>query len=133
MVALKLFFLTILTYVYVSNGNTITKPIELTGPEREAAVERLYTELHKIVLAGGPVFKVLRVNKVTNHKVSSYPSDNLRLSVDTYDVDLVVGRVIKKCIVTIAIQHILHDTTFRNWITIVCNGKLEFRNYEMNY
>ncbi|XP_051863856.1 uncharacterized protein LOC117574419 [Drosophila albomicans] len=131
MAALKLFFLTILTYVYVSNGSTITKPIELTGPEREAAVERLYTGLHKVVLAGGPVYKVLRVNKVTNHKMSSYPPVDFHLSVDTYDVDLVVGRVIKKCIVEIRNQiQFYPPTKVRTWISIVCNGKPE---YSMNY
>ncbi|XP_051863857.1 uncharacterized protein LOC117573847 isoform X2 [Drosophila albomicans] len=122
MVALKLFFLTILTYVYVSNGNTITKPIELTGPEREAAVERLYTGLHKVVLAGGPVYKVLNVRKVFNIKSSGY-------SEDIYNTGLAVGRVPKACVVKKSIDTRSPSKPI-NKIKIFCNFILEFqKNY----
>ncbi|XP_062125586.1 uncharacterized protein LOC133838482 [Drosophila sulfurigaster albostrigata] len=122
MAALKLLFLTILTYVYVSNGIMIGMPIELTGALREAAVERLYTGLHKVSIAGGPQYKVLRVNKVTNQRII------VNAPVDTYDVDLVVGRIVKQCIVRITIHY--PPTAGDNSISIICNGKLEF---EMDY
>ncbi|XP_060645415.1 uncharacterized protein LOC132784056 [Drosophila nasuta] len=122
MAALKLFFLTILTYVYVSKGIIVEEPKELTGPEREAAVEHLYTGLHKVSISGGPVYKVLRVNKVTNNSRIVYAPKYI------YDVDLVVGRTVLQYIVRNGIYY--PPTMGRNWISIERNGKVEFR---LNY
>ncbi|XP_060648807.1 uncharacterized protein LOC132786322 [Drosophila nasuta] len=121
MVAIKLLLFTILTYVYVSNA-LIPIQTELTGPEREAAIDRLYIILHEVYLDDGPVYKVLNVRKVFNLKSSSY-------SEDIYNTGLAVGRVPKACVVKKSIDTRSPSKPI-NKIKIFCNGILEFqKNY----
>ncbi|XP_062125585.1 uncharacterized protein LOC133838481 isoform X4 [Drosophila sulfurigaster albostrigata] len=111
MVANKFLLLTILTYVYVSNADILPEPSELTGPEREAAINRLYIALYEIYVDEGPEYRVLKVRKIFQDRRTGYP-------VDIYDVDL-VGRNISKCEVRISLAG--------KRIRIVCNENLEIR------
>ncbi|XP_060650087.1 uncharacterized protein LOC132787185 [Drosophila nasuta] len=119
MVANKFLLLTILTYVYVSNADILPEPSELTGPEREAAINRLYIALYEIYVDEGPEYRVIKVSKIFNLKSPGY-------SEDTYDVDLALGRIPKQCVVKMSIDTRTPLRIIKK-IKILCNGKLEFQ------
>ncbi|KAH8381670.1 hypothetical protein KR093_010520 [Drosophila rubida] len=117
MIGIKLLFLTIFTLADVSQSQHFSpgavKP--LNGPNLESAVRRLSSALKNVASGGGPNYEILKVNFATTQVVQG--------TLDTYNVKLTQGGVIKKCEVKIWSQPWMSKGG--NNIKIACNGQLE--------